>query len=84
MLYYRFPGEEIVRVNGDFIEVDNFDIQGFIITDFNQKKKFQIFMFVFVTAKTPILKPLLDLQQILIFGVKQRANLYRKQTTPIN
>ena len=40
MLYYRFPGEEIVRVNGDFIEVDSFDIQGFIITDFNQKKKY--------------------------------------------
>jgi isochorismate synthase len=40
MLHYRFPGEELISLSGDFIELDSFDKQGFIITDFNQKKKF--------------------------------------------
>jgi isochorismate synthase len=71
MLSYRFPGEEIVRVNGDFIEVDNFDIQGFVITDFNQKKKF-----VFKEAA-----PQKENQAALPFCIDEAA--YFKQATQL-
>ncbi len=40
MLHYRFPGEELISLSGDFIELDSLDKQGFIITDFNQQKKY--------------------------------------------
>jgi isochorismate synthase len=40
MLYYRFPGEEIQTLSGNFTEVDSFDDQGFIITNFEQNKKY--------------------------------------------
>lgn len=40
MLYYRFPGKEIVIRKGCFKPDLTDDIQGFILTDFNQEKKF--------------------------------------------
>ena len=40
MLHYRFPGEDLISLRGDFIELQSFDKQGFIITDFNQRNKY--------------------------------------------
>jgi isochorismate synthase len=40
MLHYRFPGEDLISLSGDFIELQSFDKQGFIITDFNQRNKY--------------------------------------------
>ena len=40
MLYYRFPGKEIVSRKGCFKPNLTDDIQGFILSDFNQKNKF--------------------------------------------
>jgi isochorismate synthase len=40
MLCYRFPGEELQRLEGDFIQTDNIENHDFIITDFNQKNKY--------------------------------------------
>jgi isochorismate synthase len=40
MLYYRFPGEELHSLEGDFIETQNIEGHDFIVTDFNQEKKY--------------------------------------------
>ncbi|MFM6947284.1 MAG: chorismate-binding protein [Flavobacteriales bacterium] len=40
MLHYRFPGQDLISLSGDFIELKDYDNQGFIITDFNQQKKY--------------------------------------------
>jgi isochorismate synthase len=40
MLYYRFPGEELHSLEGDFIETENIEGHDFIVTDFNQEKKY--------------------------------------------
>ncbi|MFM7006563.1 MAG: chorismate-binding protein [Flavobacteriales bacterium] len=40
MLYYRFPGEEIQCLKGNFIEVESIDKQNFVITNFNQSIKY--------------------------------------------
>ncbi|MFM8595997.1 MAG: chorismate-binding protein [Flavobacteriales bacterium] len=40
MLHYRFPGQDLINLSGDFVELKDYDNQGFIITDFNQQKKY--------------------------------------------
>jgi hypothetical protein len=40
MLYYRFPGEDLQRLEGDFISTESIENHDFIITDFNQEKKY--------------------------------------------
>ena len=40
MLYYRFPGQAIVTMNGYFTECHTSVLQGFIIGDFNNKSKY--------------------------------------------
>jgi isochorismate synthase len=40
MLYYRFPGEELHSLEGDFISIEDIENHEFIITDFKQEKKY--------------------------------------------
>jgi isochorismate synthase len=40
MLYYRFPGEELHSLEGDFIGTETIDGHDFIITDFNQEQTY--------------------------------------------
>ncbi len=40
MLYYRFPGEELHSLEGDFIGTETIEGHDFIITDFNQEQTY--------------------------------------------
>lgn len=40
MLYYRFPGEEIQCLEGNFIPTESIEGHNFVITDFNQSIKY--------------------------------------------
>ena len=71
MLYYRFPGKEIVSRKGCFKPNLTDDIQGFILSDFNQEKKY-----VF-TASSPennkVKKPEANLGKSVTFS-KMKTN----------
>jgi isochorismate synthase len=40
MLHYRFPGQSVISKTGQFNKVQGFDIEGFILSHFNNKERY--------------------------------------------
>lgn len=40
MLYFRFPGEELQSLEGDFIQTQEIEDHDFVVTDFKQEHKY--------------------------------------------